>query len=87
MRVQVEVVCMPHPLDRVEAALQAAGRELTSAANSVSVLVRPTDPPTATLEFEMPRAAQYKVVDRISAIVKRHTHEFYVDITVRFLRG
>jgi len=64
MRVEVEVVCAPHPRDRVKAALRAAGKQLASAADSVSVQVRPTAPPTvqriAVLEFEMRRAAQYK---------------------------
>jgi len=70
MLVQVEVVCMPHPSDLIEADLRAAGRELATVADSVSVQVLPTDPRTAVLEFEMFHEAQYKVVDRISTVVK-----------------
>ena len=88
MRVEVEVVCASHPRHRVEAALRAAGKQLASAADSVSVQVRPTGPPTASriavLEFEMRRAAQYKVVDDIFATVEHYAWEFYEDITVRF---
>ena len=88
MRVEVEIVCAPHPRDRVEAALRAAGKQLASAADSVSVQVRPTEPLTASqiavLEFEMRQAAQYKVVDDIFATVKHYAWEFYEDITVRF---
>ena len=91
MRVEIEVVCASHPRDRVEAALRAAGKQLASAADSVAVQVRPTEPPTASriaiLEFEMRRAAQYKVVDDIFATVKRYGQEFYKDITVRFPKG
>jgi hypothetical protein len=88
MRVEVEVVCAPHPRDRIEAALRGAGKQLTSVTDSVSVQVCPADSPTASriavLEFEMRRAAQYKVVDDILATVKYSAWEFYEDITVRF---
>jgi len=78
---------MPHPSDLIEDCLRAAGRELATVADSVSVQVRATDPPTAVLEFEMFREAQYKVVDRISRVAKRHTFEFYEDSTIRFPKG
>ena len=78
MRVQVIVTCLPHPVKEIEAALQAAGKQLARSLDSVSVEVRPTQPPTAVLEFEMRRAAQYKVVDN-------HTwsgrQQFYSDVT------
>jgi hypothetical protein len=35
MRVQVEVVCSPHPREEIEAALRAAGRQLAQTAESV----------------------------------------------------
>jgi len=87
MRVQVEVVCLPHPRDEIEAALRAAGERLALAPDSVSVEVRPTEPPIAVLEFEMRRAAQYKVVDDIFETVKDWAWAFYADITVRFPKG
>lgn len=86
MRVQVEVVIAPHPPERVQEALRAAGERLTSAADTVSVQVRATEPPTAILEFKMPTEAQYKVVDKIFSTVKFYAWEFYEDITVRFPR-
>lgn len=85
MRVQVEVVCLRHPRQEIEAALRAAGERLALTAESVSVEVRPTEPPIALLEFEMRRAAQYKVVDDIYATVKHWAWQFYADITIRFL--
>ncbi len=84
MRVQVTVVCAPHPRQEVQAALRAAGEQLALTADSVSVRMVPTEPRIAVLEFEMRRAAQYKVVDDIFATVKRWAQEFYKDITVRF---
>jgi hypothetical protein len=84
MRVQVTVVCAPHPRKEVEAALRAAGEQLALTADSVSVRMDPTEPRVAVLEFEMRRAAQYKVVDDISETVKSWAWEFYEDITVRF---
>jgi hypothetical protein len=87
MRVQVEIACSPHPCKEIEAALRSAGKRLAVAADSVSVEVRPTEPPTAVLEFEMRRAAQYKVVDGIFETVKFWAWEFYEDITVRFPKG
>ena len=67
MRVQVEIVIAPHPPERVQKALRAAGKRLASATDTVSVQVRATEPPTAVLEFEMPTEAQYKVVDKIDS--------------------
>jgi hypothetical protein len=87
MRVEVEVVCAPHPHKEVEAALRAAGKQLALRAESVSVRVRPTQPPVAILEFEMPRAAHYKVVDKIFETVKFWAWAFYEDITIRFPKG
>ena len=84
MRVQIEVACLSHPPKEIEAALRSAGERLAVGADSVSVEVRPTEPPTAILEFDMRRAAQYKVVDDIFATVKHWAWEFYEDITVRF---
>jgi hypothetical protein len=84
MRVQVEIVIAPHPPERVQKALRAAGKRLASATDTVSVQVRATEPPTAVLEFEMPTKAQYKVVDEIFSTVKFYAWEFYEDITVRF---
>jgi hypothetical protein len=84
MLVQVTVVCAPHPRKEVEAALRAAGEQLALTADSVSVRMDPTEPRVAVLEFEMRRAAQYKVVDDIFATVKHWAWEFYEDIMVRF---
>jgi hypothetical protein len=53
-------------------------------AASVSVRIDPTKPRIAILEFEMRRAAQYKVVDDITETVKTWAWEFYQDITIRF---
>ena len=85
MRVQVEVVCAPHPQKEVESALRAAGERLAFRADSVSVWVDPSELRIATLEFEMRRAAQYKVVNTILETVKSWTWQFYEDITIRFL--
>ena len=87
MRVQVEVVCSSHPHEEIERALRAAGRQLASRADSVSVEVREGQRPTAILKFEMRRAAQYKVVGDIAAMVKDWAWAFYEDITVRFPKG
>jgi len=87
MRVQVEVICSPHPREEIEAALRAAGEQLALTADSVSVMMDPTEPRIAVLEFEMRRAAQYKVVDDIFETVKHCAWEFYQDITVRFPKG
>jgi hypothetical protein len=84
MRVQVTVVCAPHPRKEVEAALRAAGEQLALTADSVSVRMDPTEPRVAVLEFEMRRAAQYKVVDDVFKTVKSWAWAFYEDITVRF---
>jgi len=84
MRVQVTVVCAPHPRKEVEATLRSAGKELALTADSVSVRMDPTEPRIAVLEFEMRRAAQYKVVDDIFKTVKSWAWAFYEDITVRF---
>ncbi len=69
MRVQVEIVIAPHPPERVQKALRAAGERLASATDTVSVQVHATKPPIAILEFEMPTEAQYKVVDKIFSTV------------------
>ena len=87
MRVRVIVVCAPHPRQEVEAALRAAGEQLALTADSVSVTLQPTAPTVATLEFEMHRTAQYKVVDDISETVERCAWEFCQDITVQFPKG
>ena len=84
MRVQVTVVCAPHPREEVEATLRAAGRELALTADSISVRMDPTEPRVAVLEFEMRRAAQRKLVDDIFKTVKSWAWAFYEDITVRF---
>lgn len=84
MWVQVEVVCAPHPRPAIKATLRAAGEQLALTAASVSVRVDPRDPRIAILEFEMRRAAQYKVVDEIYDTVKRFSWEFYQDVAVRF---
>jgi hypothetical protein len=84
MRVQVEVVCMPHSHEEIERALRAAGRQLASRADSVSVELREGERLTAVLEFEMRQAAQYKVVGDIAATVKDSAWAFYEDITIRF---
>jgi hypothetical protein len=86
MRVQVEIVIAPHPPERVQEALRAAGERLTSATDTVSVQICATEPLTALLEFEMPTEAQYKVVDKIFSTVKFYAWELYEDITVRFPR-
>ena len=84
MRVQVTVVCAPHPREEVEATLRAAGRELALTADSVSVRMDPTEPRIAVLEFEIRRAAQHKMVDDIFRTVKSWAWAFYEDMTVRF---
>jgi hypothetical protein len=84
MRVQVEVICLPHPSEKVEATLRAAGRELALTADSISVRMDPTEPRVAVLEFEMRRAAQHKMVDDVFKTVKSWAWAFYEDITVRF---
>jgi hypothetical protein len=84
MRVQVEVVCAPHPRAEIESALRIAGKQLASRVDSVSVEVREGERLTAVLEFRMRRAAQYKVVDDIYATVKSWAWEFTEDITIRF---
>ncbi len=58
MRVQVEIVCAPHPAVEVEAALRAAGRHMARTADSVAVTIDPSAPRIAVLEFDMRRAAQ-----------------------------
>lgn len=83
MRVQVGVVCAPHARKEVEAALRAAGRQLASRADSVSVEVREGVRLTVVLEFEMRQAAQYKVVGDIATTVKDWAWTFYEDITIR----
>ena len=52
MRVQVEIVCAPHPRHEIEAALGAAGRQLASRPGSVSVQVREGRRLTAILRRE-----------------------------------
>jgi hypothetical protein len=84
MRVQVEVVCAPHPRKKVKDALQQAGERLALKADSVSVDIDPENPHIAVLTFEMRRAAQYTVVDRIAATVKFWVMAFYEDIIIRF---
>ena len=84
MRVQITVVCAPHPRKKVEAALRAAGEQLALTEDSVSVRMDPTEPRIAVLEFEIRRAAQRKLVDDIFKTVKSWAWEFYEDITVRF---
>ena len=84
MRVQVVVVCAPHPRKEVEAALRAAGKELALTADSVSVSIDPTEPRIAVLEFEMHQGPQYKLVNDVFKTVKIWAWAFYEDITVRF---
>jgi len=84
MRVQVEVICLPHPRESIEATLRAAGRELALTEDSISVRMDPTEPRNAILEFEMRRAAQRKMVDDVFRTVKSWAWAFYEDITVRF---
>jgi hypothetical protein len=87
MRVQVELLCSPHPEASIEKTLQAAGRELASVEDTVSVEVYKGEPIRAVLEFKMRRAAQHKAVGRIYATVKMWAGMFYEDITIRFPRG
>jgi hypothetical protein len=87
MRVQVEVVCSPHPREEIEAALYAAGKQLALRADSVSVKMDPARPRIAILEFEMRRAAQYKVVHGIFETIKSWAWQFYEDVTIRFPKG
>lgn len=84
MRVRVTVKCLPYPPEKVERALSLAGRQLALKEESVSVSIDPENPRIAVLEFNMRRAAQYKVVDHIFATVKLWAAEFYSDITIRF---
>ena len=87
MRVEVEVLCVPYPRDRVEEALRSAGGQLASVPESVSVQVYGTERLTAILKFEMRRAAQYKLVDKIYATVKVSAWDSYEDISIRFPKG
>ena len=93
MRVEVEIVCSPHPGDEIEAALRSAGEQLALMPDSVSVEVHPTQqsaqPRIAVLAFEMRRAAQYKVVDDIYRTVKVCAWQFCedIDIAIRFPKG
>ena len=87
MRVQVEIVCAPHPREEIEDNLRAAGRRLTSQADSVSVQIHPPESRTAVLEFEMRQAAQYKAMDEIYEAVKFCAWAFYEDITIWFPKG
>lgn len=87
MRVQVELVCAPHPVASIEHSLRAAGKSLTSRADSVQVEVRQGERPVAILEFEMRRVAQYKVVDEIYKTVRFWASSFYEDITIGFPKG
>ena len=84
MRVQVTVVCAPHPRTEVEDALRSAGKELALTADSISVRMDPTEPRIAVLEFEMRRGPQYRAVDDVFKTVKSWAWAFYEDITVRF---
>jgi len=84
MRVQVEILCAPHPVAEIEESLRRAGRQLASRVESVSVEIREGPRITAVLEFEMRRAAQYKVVDGIAATVQNWVGACYQDITIRF---
>jgi hypothetical protein len=87
MRVRAEVVCAPHPAEKVKAALRRAGEELALSADSVSVRIDSDESRIAILEFEMRHAAQYKVVDDIFETVKHWAWEFYEDLTVQFPEG
>ena len=87
MRVRVEVVYAPHPPHRVQEALRIAAIRLTSTVDSISVQILATEPPSAVLEFDMPQAAQYKLVGRIYAAVKEAAWDLYEDITIRFPKG
>jgi hypothetical protein len=87
MRVEVKVVCAPHPVEEIEDHLRAAGRQLASRADSVSVQVHPPESRTAVLEFEMRQAAQYKAVAEIYEAVKFWAWAFYEDVTIRFPKG
>jgi hypothetical protein len=85
MRVQVEVLCAPDtPVAAIEESLQAAGDQLASRKDSVSVEVLEGEPLTGVLEFEMRRAARHRVVDAIWEEVKFWTWAFREDITIRF---
>lgn len=86
MRVQVEVLCAPHPVAEIEEALRSAGKRLALVPDSVEVEVRQGERGklVGILEFEMQRAAQYKVIDEIWDTVRYWTLEFYEDLTVRF---
>ena len=87
MRVQVKVVCAPHPDEEIEDKLRTAGRRLALRADSVSVQVHPPESRIAVLEFEMRQAAQYKAVDEIYEAVKFWAWAFYEDITIWFPKG
>jgi hypothetical protein len=87
MRVRVEVLCAPHPAKEIKSALLWAGKKLALRAESVSVRIDPADPRLAILEFEMRRAAQYKVVDRIYDAIRLSAWAFYQEVTIGFPKG
>ena len=86
MRVQVEVLCAPHPVAEIEEALQLAGKRLALVPDSTSVEVRQGERGklVGILEFEMQQAVPYKVIDKIWEEVKFWTWAFREDLTVRF---
>lgn len=73
-------------MTEIEEAMRSAGKKLAVVPDSVQVEVREGEGErlVAILEFEMRRAAQYKVVGDIAAAVKDSAWTFYEDITVRF---
>jgi hypothetical protein len=89
MRVQVEVLCAPHPVASIQEALRSAGKSLALAPESVSVELWEGrgERLIAILGFEVRQAPQYRLMDDIYATVKQWAWVFYEDITVRFPRG
>ncbi len=86
MRVQVEVLCAPHPVAEIEEALRSAGIRLALMPDSVSVEVREGERGklVGILEFEVQRAAPYTLIHKIWEEVKFWTWAFREDLTVRF---
>lgn len=87
MRVRVEVLCAPnYAVAAIEESLKAAGQQLTTQKDSVSVEVLEGERCTGVLEFEMRSAAQHRLVDEVWEEVKFWTWAFREDITIRFGR-
>ena len=84
MTVIITLTISPHPQEDVETALQYAARKLTSAKDSIKIIFLEKDSTKVLLQFWMPDAAQYKVVDEISEQIKMSCWQFYQDSIISF---